>query len=505
MDKITLLRSVLCLQYHTSRHILGQKPIVRCSHTLTRTLTSVRKHSLNSVSLPSRRLSINGPKNVGDCHFHQRLCGHNRSLSITHNDCLSINQSSSIGWVQPSNQFSISSSHRDTTSGKKDDADVPSSTEGSREADEEVAASKERQASVRTLLDEAKSDKKIPDEFDFDGDLGTSPGERKQQPSKPRIDPAETSVLLFPGQGSQFVGMGRDLLKYPNVEDMFAVASEILGYDLLALCLNGPVEELNRTIHCQPAVVVTSLAAVEKLKDEQPKAIENCVATAGFSVGEFAALVFGGSISFQDAIYLIKVRAEAMQRASEAVSSGMISVMGGKKARYKYVCKEAENHCRNRHGITHPVCRVANYLYPDARVLAGHTEALSFIKEESKSFYLRAVKPIPVSGAFHTSLMSSAQQPISKALNAVTIETPVICIHSNVDGKPYGSPAHIRKQLKKQVVEPVLWEQTMHCIYERGKGTPFPFTYEMGPGHQLGSMLKRNNLKASNSCTNVKV
>lgn len=132
-------------------------------------------------------------------------------------------------------------------------------------------------------------------------------------------------------------------------------------------------------------------------------------------------------------------------------------------------------------------------------------QALSFIKEESKSFYLRAVKPIPVSGAFHTSLMSSAQQPISKALDAVTIETPVICIHSNVDGKPYGGPAHIRKQLKRQVVEPVLWEQTMHCIYERGKGTPFPFTYEMGPGHQLGSMLKRNNLKASNSCTNVKV
>lgn len=234
MDKITLLRSVLCLQYHNSRHILGQKPIIRCSHTLTRTLTSVRKHSLNSVSLTSRRLSIDGLKNVGDCHFHQWLYGHIRSLSITHNDCLSINQSSSIGWVQPSNQFSTSSSHRDTTSGNKDDADdAPSSTEGSRDAVEELAASKERQASVRTLLDDAKSAVKIPDEFDFDGDLETSPGERRQQPSKPRIDPAETSVLLFPGQGSQFVGMGRDLLKYPNVEDMFAVASEILGYEQL--------------------------------------------------------------------------------------------------------------------------------------------------------------------------------------------------------------------------------------------------------------------------------
>ncbi|XP_041455143.1 malonyl-CoA-acyl carrier protein transacylase, mitochondrial-like [Lytechinus variegatus] len=484
MDKMNLLRSVWCLQYHTSRRI-GHHQKTNLRHYLTNT---TKEQCDRSVPLHFRRFPVKGVQNVGVSHLHHSwLCSLTR---LSPKGCLE---------TQPSQLFSTSSMLCDASRRNEHNA------KGSRDTDEALAASKERHASIRTLLDDAKTDEKLPDEFDFDGDLETSSVDKRRQSGKPRIDPAETSVLLFPGQGSQFVGMGRDLLKYPNVEDMFAVASEILGYDLLSLCVNGPVEELNRTIHCQPAVVVTSLAAVEKLKEEQPKAIENCVAAAGFSVGEFAALVFGGSISFEDAIHLIKIRAESMQLASEAVSSGMISVVGGKKARYKFICKEAENYCRNHHGIAHPVCKVANYLYPDARVLAGHTETLSFIKDMSRSFYLRAIKPIPVSGAFHTPLMSSAQEPISRALDAVAIETPVIGIHSNVDGKAYGSPKHVRKQLKKQVVEPVMWEQTMHCIYEREKGTPFPFTYEMGPGNQLGTILKRNNLKASNSYANVKV
>ena len=123
----------------------------------------------------------------------------------------------------------------------------------------------------------------------------------------------------------------------------------------------------------------------------------------------------------------------------------------------------------------------------------------------ARSFFLRKVKPLPVSGAFHTPLMASAQDPIAKALESVTIETPIISVHSNVDGKVYSSPKRVRKQLKKQVVEPVLWEQTMHNMYQRERGTPFPFTYELGPGNQLGAMLKRNNLKASNSYANVSV
>nr|XP_054748593.1 LOW QUALITY PROTEIN: malonyl-CoA-acyl carrier protein transacylase, mitochondrial-like [Lytechinus pictus] len=492
MDKMNLLRSVWCLQYHTSRHIGHHQKT-----NLRRYLTNTTKGQCDrSVPLPFRRLPLKGLQNVGVSHFHQSwLCSLTR-LSPT--GCQE---------TQPSQLFSTSSMLCDTSRRNEDDA------KGSRDTDEALAASKERHASVRTLLDDAKTDEKLHDEFDFDGDLETGSVDRRRQSGKPRIDPAETSVLLFPGQGSQFVGMGRDLLKYPNVEDMFAVASEILGYDLLSLCVNGPIEELNRTIHCQPAVVVTSLAAVEKLKEEQPKAIENCVAAAGFSVGEFAALVFGGSISFEDAIHLIKIRAESMQLASEAVSSGMISVVGGKKARYKFICKEAENYCRNHHGIAHPVCKVANYLYPDARVLAGHTEALSFIKDMSRSFYLfsYAMKPMPNMPCKHSNFFFFFDVLLFFAI----IETPVIGIHSNVDGKAYGSPKHVRKQLKKQVVERSnIRKKTVYALYplhlsNREKGTPVPLkqenTIEMGPGNQLGTILKRNNLKASNSYANVKV
>ncbi|CDQ94712.1 unnamed protein product [Oncorhynchus mykiss] len=198
--------------------------------------------------------------------------------------------------------------------------------------------------------------------------LENEPTEEEQR--RPKKKPSECSVLLFPGQGSQFVGMGRGLLKYRNVKDMFGVAQKILGYDLLPLCLDGPEEELMKTVHCQPAVFVTSLAAVERLNHENPAAIENCVAAAGFSVGEFAALVFSGAMDFAEvfsfilALYAVKVRAEAMQKASELIPSGMLSVMGRPQAKYKHACLQAREHCLSL-GIKEPVCSVANYLFPD--------------------------------------------------------------------------------------------------------------------------------------------
>lgn len=117
--------------------------------------------------------------------------------------------------------------------------------------------------------------------------------------SKPKYDPRDTSVILFPGQGSQYVGMGKDLLKFPMAKDLYELASYILGYDLLKLCLNGPKEKLDQTRYSQPAILVTSLAAVERLKEERPDAINNCVATAGFSLGELTALIFSGAIGFE--------------------------------------------------------------------------------------------------------------------------------------------------------------------------------------------------------------
>ncbi|XP_070710223.1 malonyl-CoA-acyl carrier protein transacylase, mitochondrial [Pempheris klunzingeri] len=333
------------------------------------------------------------------------------------------------------------------------------------------------------------------------GSPGAAPA---MQHRRRRKDPSGSSVLLFPGQGSQFVGMGRGLLKYPNVKEMFAVAQKILGYDLLSLCLQGPEEELMKTVHCQPAVFVTSLAAVERLNHENPAAIEMCVAAAGFSVGEFAALVFSGAMNYAEALYTVKVRAEAMQEASELVPSGMLSVVGRPQAHYKYACLQAKEHCMSQ-GIKEPVCSVANYLFPDGRVIAGHQQALDFLQQNSRRLQFMRATRLPVSGAFHTELMKSAAEPLREVLRQVEVRRPEINVYSNVDGKRYMNESHLRRQLVKQVVSPVKWEQTLHEIYERTQGEKFPHTYEIGPGKQLGATLQRCNRKAFQNYTHVEV
>ncbi|XP_075299591.1 malonyl-CoA-acyl carrier protein transacylase, mitochondrial [Opisthocomus hoazin] len=313
---------------------------------------------------------------------------------------------------------------------------------------------------------------------------------RRERPS-----PREGTVLLFPGQGSQWVGMGRGLLRYPAVRDMYRLAERVLGYDLLSLCLEGPRGELDRTRHCQPAVFVASLAAAEKLNHQRPEVVESCVAAAGYSVGEFAALVFAGALGFAEALYAVKVRAEAMQKASEAVPSGMLSVVGRREANYKFACLEARKHCQAL-GIEDPVCEISNYLFPDGRVIAGHLQALEFLQENARKYYFTRTQMLPVSGAFHTRLMEPATEPLAEVLKSVEIQKPLVCVYSNVDGKKYMHSKHIQKQLVKQVVSPVMWEQTMHSVYERKQGIEFPYTYEVGPGKQLGAVLKKCNLKA---------
>ncbi|KAK2492076.1 hypothetical protein MC885_012516 [Smutsia gigantea] len=322
----------------------------------------------------------------------------------------------------------------------------------------------------------------------------TTAEEGPREEAAARRLPGQCSVLLFPGQGSQVVGMGRGMLRYPRVRELYAAARHVLGYDLLELSLHGPQEALDRTAHCQPAIFVASLAAV----------IENCVAAAGFSVGEFAALVFAGAMEFSEGLYAVKIRAEAMQEASEAVPSGMLSVLGRPQSKFSFACLEAREHCKTL-GIENPVCEVSNYLFPDCRVISGHLEALQFLQKNSSKYHFRRTKILPVSGGFHTRLMESALEPLAQVLKAINVKKPLVSVHSNVNGNRYMHPKHIQKLLVQQLVSPVRWEQTMHAIYERKKGTQFPRTFEVGPGKQLGAILRSCNLQAWKSYSHVDV
>ncbi|CAG2106522.1 unnamed protein product [Medioppia subpectinata] len=330
--------------------------------------------------------------------------------------------------------------------------------------------------------------------------------DQKRLSLRPKTAPEDTTVMLFPGQGSQFVGMGYHVIDSPNVKQMFTIAKQILGYDLLDLCLNGPIERLNQTQFSQPAIFVTSLAAVESLRQSGSGDVESCVATAGFSVGELAALVFAGALSFEDGLRLVKIRAEAMQYATELVPSAMITVFFNADARINFACNAAKEWCL-RKGVQpeYAVCSVANYLFPHCKVVAGHEEAISFLQMNAKDFGIKKTKRLPVSGAFHTSLMAPAREVMREALKRIRIDVPLIPVHSNFDARVYSNADDIRKKLAKQIVSPVRWEQILHIIYERPKETKCPKTFECGPGTSLLSTLNMVHGIARRSARHVPV
>ncbi|XP_022213750.2 probable malonyl-CoA-acyl carrier protein transacylase, mitochondrial [Drosophila obscura] len=322
------------------------------------------------------------------------------------------------------------------------------------------------------------------------------------QKRRPAIDPKETSVMLFPGQGTQYVGMAKDLLRFPGARQIFELANHVLKYDLLKICLEGPREKLNRTEHAQLAVMVSSLAALEQLREERPQAIENCVAAAGFSLGEITALVYAGAMPFDKAVKLVQVRALAMQAACDRAAGGMALTLYGPDTNLGDACAKAQQWCLDR-GVESPYCGIANYMYPHCKVVAGNVEALEFLEKNAKVLKIRRMKRLSVSGAFHTPLMQSAVEPFTKALKSLRLEDPIIRVYSNVDGKPYRNAKNILSQLPKQIVRPVKWEQILHEMYERKQGAEFPRTFECGPGKGLLQVLEKVNAKAAQSCLNV--
>jgi [acyl-carrier-protein] S-malonyltransferase len=174
--------------------------------------------------------------------------------------------------------------------------------------------------------------------------------------SKLKINPSDTSVILFPGQGMIKAGKVKQYIKYPRVKELFEIANEILGYDLLKICLKGPQNILDRTEFNQPATVVVSLAALEKLQEERPKIFESCVSVAGYSIGELTALIFSGALSYEEGLKLVAVRGTAMQEASEMSSQGMLFCYCLPSSNASQICKQAEKWAMNI-GVSNPVCR----------------------------------------------------------------------------------------------------------------------------------------------------
>lgn len=311
------------------------------------------------------------------------------------------------------------------------------------------------------------------------------------------------SIILFPGQGSQYVGMAKNLCG--RARSLFDMANEVLGYDLLKLCQDGPESDLNRTVHSQPAVFVSNLAAAENLADRSRGAVENCVATAGFSLGEFSSLVLAESLDFVEALKIIKLRAEVTQSLSNSVPSGMMTVIFGNNANIGHACRMATEYCvRSGMSKDESVCSIANYLFPHAKVIGGHQKALDFIQEYGKDFGIRRTKRLAVSGAFHTQLMKPAHDELVNALSKVPIKEPKIAVYSNVDGQVHKDPNEIRKLLAKHVYMPVKWEQLLHALYSDTKeGDSLPVTFECGPQNNMTTILGMVNMKAKEMAYNI--
>ncbi len=279
--------------------------------------------------------------------------------------------------------------------------------------------------------------------------------------------------------------MGRALVEsLPAARRLYDQASEILGYDLARLCAEGPAEELDSTIYSQPALFVTSLAALESLREQSPDVVLSCEAAAGLSLGEYTALVFAGVLDFESGLRLVQQRGAAMQDAADATPSGMVSILGMERVEVERVVQQS------RGG---DVLEIANLLCPGNIVISGSNTACERAAQlAEREGAMRAV-PLAVAGAFHTKIMLPAVERLKTALSQVTLRPPLIPVVSNVDALPHDDPEEIRALLLKQLVSPVRWEDCIRYLLAQG----FDQYYEIGPGRVLRGLLRRIDREAS--------
>ncbi|MHC4076637.1 MAG: ACP S-malonyltransferase [Planctomycetota bacterium] len=292
------------------------------------------------------------------------------------------------------------------------------------------------------------------------------------------------TVFLFPGQGAQSAGMGKEISEsFSTASEVFERANEIVGYDLRRLCFEGPEEKLNTTAISQPAIFVTSAAILAVLRGGAATGRLKADVTAGLSLGEYTALYASGVIGFEDGLKLVQKRGQAMQAASEATDGGMVSIIGLDEAKVIELCNEARGD---------DVLEAVNFNCPGQIVVSGSKGACRRVEELAVKYgAIKAVR-LAVAGAFHTGMMSTAADALREALSDCRILTPSDSkVIANINADYYESGEEIKEGLIKQLTCPILWQKCMERLLSEGVED----FYEIGPGRVLTGLMRRIDRK----------
>ncbi|MDY0267832.1 ACP S-malonyltransferase [Trichloromonas sp.] len=283
-------------------------------------------------------------------------------------------------------------------------------------------------------------------------------------------------AFVFPGQGSQFAGMGRDLAdNFPVARQIFEEANDVLGFDIAALCFNGPEEDLRLTTNTQPAIVTVSVAALRVVEQETGLRPDYA---AGHSLGEFSALVSAGTLSFADAVRTVRQRGAFMQEAVPVGVGAMAAMMGLEEGAIEGICAQAAQG---------QVVSPANFNSPGQVVIAGHVEAVDRAIELAKAAGAKRALPLPVSAPFHCALMEPAGRRLAEVLDGIAFAPMNLPVVSNVEARPNQDSARLKELLVRQVSAPVRWDESVVCMAELGVDR----FVEIGPGKVLSGLIKR--------------